>query len=69
MFRFDLLSKAMEKEPNKFFLVHLLAKRTHQLADGAPPYSSKTQSSHFNTALLEFLEGVIHFKTEGDAEE
>ena len=62
MFRFDLISKAMEKEPNKFFLVHLLAKRMHQLADGATPLSSATYSSDFNTTLREFLEDKVQFK-------
>ena len=62
MFRFDLISKAMEKEQNKFLLVHLLAKRMHQLADGATPLSSVTHDSRFNNALQEFLEGRLQFK-------
>jgi DNA-directed RNA polymerase subunit K/omega len=62
MFRFDLISKAMEKEQNKFLLVHLLAKRMHQLADGAMGLSSVTHDSRFNTALQEFLEGKLQFK-------
>ena len=62
MFRFDLISKAMAKEPNKFLLVHLLAKRMHQLADGATPLSSVTHDSKFNTAVQEFLEDKLQFK-------
>jgi DNA-directed RNA polymerase subunit K/omega len=62
MFRFDLISKAMEKEPNKFLLVHLLAKRMHQLVDGAMQLSSQTHSSRFNNALQEFLEEKVQFK-------
>lgn len=62
MFRYDLISKAMEKEPNKFFLVHLLAKRMHQLADGATSLGSKTYDSDINNALQEFLDEVIKFK-------
>jgi DNA-directed RNA polymerase subunit K/omega len=62
MFRYDLISKAMEKEPNKFLLVHLLAKRLHQFADGATSFSSVTYASHFNNALQEFLDGTLDFK-------
>ncbi len=62
MFRFDLISQAIQKEPNKFLLVHLLAKRMHQLADGATPLSSLTQSSKVNTALQEFLEDKVELK-------
>lgn len=62
MFRFDLISKAMEKQPNKFLLVHLLAKRMHQLVDGAVPLSSTTHSSKFNTSLQEFIDSQIQFK-------
>lgn len=69
MFRFDLISKAMEKEPNKFLLVHLLAKRMHQLADGATSLSSSTQSSRVNTALQEFIEDKIEFKDQSKANE
>jgi DNA-directed RNA polymerase subunit K/omega len=69
MFRFDLISKAMEKEPNKFLLVHLVAKRMHQLADGATSLSSSTQSSKINTALQEFIEDKIEFKNQSKADE
>ena len=69
MFRFDLISKAMEKEPNKFLLVHLLAKRMHQLADGATSLSSSTQSSKVNTALQEFIEDKIEFRNQPKADE
>jgi DNA-directed RNA polymerase subunit K/omega len=69
MFRFDLISKAMKKEPNKFLLVHLLAKRMHQLADGANSLSSSTQSSRINTALQEFIEEKIEFKDQSKADE
>jgi len=69
MFRFDLISKAMEKEPNKFLLVHLIAKRMHQLADGATPISSSTQSSRVNTALQEFIEDKVKFKDQSKADE
>jgi DNA-directed RNA polymerase subunit K/omega len=62
MFRFDLISKAMEKEQNKFLLVHILSKRMHQLADGANALGSKIHDSYFNNALQEFLDGVIDFK-------
>jgi DNA-directed RNA polymerase subunit K/omega len=62
MFRFDLISKAMAKEQNKFLLVHLLAKRMHQLADGATALSSVTHDSKFNTAVQEFLEDKLQFK-------
>jgi DNA-directed RNA polymerase subunit K/omega len=62
MFRFDLISEAMEKEPNKFLLVHLLAKRMHQLADGAMPLSTVTRDSRFNTALQEFVEDKLQFR-------
>jgi DNA-directed RNA polymerase subunit K/omega len=62
MFRFDLISQAIAKEPNKFLLVHLLAKRAHQLADGATPLSTKSYESRFNTAVQEFLDGSIQFK-------
>jgi DNA-directed RNA polymerase subunit K/omega len=61
-FRFDLISKSMAKEQNKFLLVHLLAKRMHQLADGANSVSSVTHSSKFNTAMQEFLEDKLQFK-------
>ncbi len=64
MFRFDLIAKAMEKEPNKFLLVHLLSKRMHQLADGATPLASKMQDTYVNTALQEFLDESIGFKEE-----
>ena len=64
MFRFDLIAKAMEKQPNKFLLVHLLAKRVHQLADGATPLASKIHSSSFNDALQEFLEDAVNLKEE-----
>jgi DNA-directed RNA polymerase subunit K/omega len=69
MFQFDLISKAMGKEPNKFLLVHLIAKRMHQLADGATPISSSTQSSRVNTALQEFIEDKIEFKDQSKADE
>ena len=69
MFRFDLISQAMEKEPNKFLLVHLLAKRMHQLADGAMSLSSSTQSSKFNTPLQEFIEDKIEFKEDTNLED
>jgi DNA-directed RNA polymerase subunit K/omega len=69
MFRFDLISQAMEKEPNKFLLVHLLAKRMHQLADGAMSLSSSTQSSKFNTSLQEFIEDKIEFKEDTNLED
>ena len=62
MFRFDLIAQAMEKEPNKFLLVHLLSKRMHQLADGANPLSSKTYDAEVNTALQEFLDSAIELK-------
>jgi DNA-directed RNA polymerase subunit K/omega len=62
MFRFDLISEAMEKEPNKFLLVHLLAKRMHQIADGAVSLSSSTHDSRFNTVLQEFIESKVQFK-------
>lgn len=62
MFRFDLISKAMEKEQNKFLLVHLLAKRMHQLADDAMPLSAVTHDSSFNTALQEFVEDKLQFR-------
>ena len=62
MFRFDLISKAIQKEPNKFLLVHIIAKRMHQLADGATSLSSSTQSSTVNTALQEFLEDKVELK-------
>ena len=68
MFRYDLISKAMEKEPNKFLLVHLLAKRMHQLADGATPLSSKTYNSLINNSLQEFLDDVIAFKDLSEGE-
>ena len=68
MFRFDLIAKAMQKEPNKFLLVHLLAKRTHQLADGATPMSSIDHSSDFNNVLQEFLDDTLAFKDAADAE-
>ncbi len=68
MFKFDLISKAMEKEPNKFLLVHLLSKRMHQLADGATPLSSKTYPADVNTALQEFLDGSIGLKEEETAQ-
>lgn len=66
MFRFDLISEAMEKEPNKFLLVHLLAKRMHQLADGAMPLSAVTRDSRFNTALQEFVEDKLQFREPPD---
>lgn len=69
MFRFDLISKAMEKEPNRFLLVHLLAKRMHQLADGATPLGSKTHTTYFNNALQEFLEEKLLFKDKDSSEE
>lgn len=62
MFRFDLISKSMAKEPNKFLLVHILSKRMHQLADGATPLSSTSHSSKINTAMQEFLEDKLRFK-------
>ena len=62
MFRFDLISKAMEKDQNKFLLVHILAKRMHQLAEGAHSLGSKTHDSYFNNSLQEFLDGVVDFK-------
>jgi DNA-directed RNA polymerase subunit K/omega len=62
MFRFDLISKGLEKQPNKFLLVHLLAKRMHQLADGANTFSSETHKSYFNNALQEFLDDSLNFK-------
>ncbi len=62
MFRYDLISKAMEKQPNKFLLVHLLSKRMHQLVDGANTFSSTLHDSHFNNTLQEFLEGSVDFK-------
>ncbi len=62
MFRFDLISKALEKQPNKFLLVHVLAKRMHQLADGANTFSSTTHKSFFNNTLQEFLDGTLNFK-------
>ena len=68
MFRYDLISKAMEKEPNKFLLVHLLAKRMHQLADGATPLGSKTYNSLVNNALQEFLDGITEFKESSESE-
>ena len=68
MFRYDLISQAMEKEPNKFLLVHLLAKRMHQLADGATSLSSKTYNSLINTALQEFLDDVLEFKDLSEGE-
>ncbi|MCP4398178.1 MAG: DNA-directed RNA polymerase subunit omega [bacterium] len=66
MFRFDLIAQAMEKEPNKFLLVHLLSKRMHQLADGADPLSSKTYDADVNTALQEFLDSVIELNPEDE---
>lgn len=62
MFRYDLISQAMEKEQNKFLLVHILAKRMHQLADGAHPLGTKTHNSYFNNSLQEFLDGAVEFK-------
>ena len=58
----------MDKEQNKFLLVHLLAKRMHQLADGATSLSSKTYNSLMNTALQEFLDQVIEFKDPSEDE-
>ena len=69
MFKFDLISKAMEKEPNKFLLVHLLSKRMHQLVDGANPLSSKTYNAEINIALQEFLDDTIRFVEEGSESE
>lgn len=69
MFKFDLIAKAMEKEPNKFLLVHLLSKRMHQLVDGATPLSSKTYNAEINTALQEFLDDTIRFGEEGSESE
>ena len=66
MFRYDLIAKAMEKQPNKFLLVHLLSKRMHQLADGATPLTNKTDKSKINIALQEFLDGVVEFKEESE---
>ncbi|MBD3309422.1 hypothetical protein GF339_23695 [candidate division KSB3 bacterium] len=62
MFQYDLIAKAMEKESNKFLLVHLLAKRMHQLADGAASFASRSHHSHFNNALQEFVDEVVVFK-------
>ncbi len=62
MFRFDLISEAMQKEPNKFLLVHLLVKRMHQLADGATPLSPVSHDSRFNAALQEFAEDKLQFR-------
>lgn len=69
MFRFDLIAKAMEKEPNKFLLVHLLSKRMHQLADGATPLSSKTYDADVNTALQEFLDSAIELNPNDESAE
>ena len=65
MFRFDLIAEAMEKEPNKFLLVHILSKRMHQLADGATSLASVPHASLVNTALQEFVDGYIGLKEEG----
>jgi len=62
MFRFDLISEAMKKEPNKFLLVHLLAKRMHQIVDGATSLNAVTHDSRFNTVLQEFIEDKVQFK-------
>ena len=64
MFRFDLIAETMEKEPNKFLLVHVLSKRMHQLADGATPLTSQTNLSLVNMALQEFVDGSISLKDE-----
>ncbi|PID55892.1 hypothetical protein CSB45_13815 [candidate division KSB3 bacterium] len=69
MFRFDLLSKAMEKEPNKFLLVQLLSKRMHQLADGASPLSVKTHEADVNIALQEFLDSAIELQPKEELSE
>jgi hypothetical protein len=41
----------------------------HQLADGATPLSSSTQSSKINTALKEFIEEKVEFKDQSKADE
>lgn len=67
MFRFDLIAQAMEKEPNKFLLVHLLSKRMHQIVDGAQPLTTK-HVAPVNIALQEFLDDSIGLKEEGEEE-
>lgn len=59
MFRLNLLSRAIEKLPNRYFLVHMLAKRIHQIEEGAQPLSGEKFNSNFNKVLEEIVEGKI----------
>lgn len=62
MFRLNLLSKGMEKVPHRYLLVHLIAKRIHQIEEGAEPLSGEKYHSIFNKVLEEIAEDKIRIQ-------
>jgi len=59
MFRLNLLSRAIDRVQNRYLLVHLIAKRIHQIEEGAEPLSGEKFHSIFNKVLEEILEDKI----------
>jgi DNA-directed RNA polymerase subunit K/omega len=59
MFRLNLLSKVIDQVPNRYLLVHLIAKRIHQIEEGATPLAGEKYNSIFNKVLEEIIEGKI----------
>ena len=57
----------LRKEPNRFALVLLAAKRTKQILSGAKPLLQGIRNKPVVTALREVADGQVRFMTEEDA--
>lgn len=58
----EIFEKAFSKIPNRFLLNTLLAKRVHQLNNGAAPMVEADGSSFLEVALRELAEGKLRFQ-------
>ena len=51
----------LQQVPNRFALVHLVAKRAKQLLKGSQPAITKVRNKYVVTALREVAKGAVRF--------
>lgn len=61
----EIFEKAFVRIPNRFLLNTLLAKRVHQLNNGAAPMVEADGMSFLEVALCELAEGKLNFHETG----
>ena len=54
----------LEKVPNRFALVHLVAKRAKQLLKGSQPVITKVRNKYVVTSLREVAHGLVQFENQ-----